>query len=487
MNNLLQIISESLKELGQTFKDSFFGNDNNHSLDASFGNSSKLLSTKNKGFCLDGKRSISLKQSRSNALVVAPSGKGKTQVSIFPFLLNFTGQSSLLINDVSGELAQAIPYLNSIGVTTGILDFGKKTGLYFNPLDGCKGNISQMKKVAQTLMRASSGNSDKQDFWTISGADNLVLFIQYILESEEPEFHNLGNVYRLILEYQGSPKTIQTMMAKKASPEVWAKFKSLAGASENTRKSIVASSLAALSFIGDDPMLCDITSFTNINFEAFREKSHALFVQVPVSDTAYYAPILSLFFQEFYRFAFSRIPSSEELDIMMVLDEFDTLTAIDGFSSIISNSRKFGIPQLLVLQGESQLSKYGKQQTTILNNCNVKCYFGGLGEEVYQLEKILGKFEYNPDKGDKKFTRERSLMTASEIREMKNEILILPSGEKPLKVTITESYKQSKLMKRLKMKPQEEEKKNTQFNIQYIPLEEYKKNKTETITKTKQP
>ena len=300
MNELLRALGNSLKELGNTFLESFFGENKNNSLTASFGEATKLLSTRNKGFCLDGKRSITLTQSRSNVLVVAPSGKGKTQVSIYPFLLNFEGQSSLLINDVSGELAQTIPYLNSIGVATGILDFGEKKGLYFNPLDGCKGNITQIKKVAQTLMRASQGNNTKLDFWAISGADTITLFIQFVMESEESEYQNLANIYRLILEYQGSPNTIESLIARKASIEVWAKFKSLAGNSENTRKSIVASALAALSFIGDDPVLCDITSFTNINFQDFRETPHALFVQVPVSDTSYYAPILSLFFQEFY-------------------------------------------------------------------------------------------------------------------------------------------------------------------------------------------
>lgn len=484
MSSIFNTLGDSLKELGNTLLDSFFGETKDHALSASFGDDSQLLSRRNKGFCLDGKRSITLLQSRSNTLVVAPSGKGKTQVSIFPFLLNFEGQSSLLINDVSGELAQTIPYLNSIGVRTGILDFGKKKGLYFNPLDGCKNNITQIKKIAQTLMRASQGNEGKKDFWSISGADCLTLFIQFVIESEETKYQNLANVYRLILEYQGSPKTVQMLIAKKASPEVWSKFKSLSGTSENTRKSIIASALAALSFIGDDPVLCDITSHTNINFQDFRERPHALFVQVPVSDTSYYAPILSLFFQEFYRFAFSKIPLKDELDIMMVLDEFDTLTAISDFSSIISNSRKFGIPQLLILQGESQLSKYGEQAKTILNNCNVKCYYGGLTEETYNLEKTLGKFEYHPDEKNKNFTKERSLLTASEIRELDGEILILPSGAKPLKVKVTECYKQRKLMRRLVMEPIAQEGKILKHSVTYIPLDTYRKTQNNTNPKT---
>jgi len=445
-----------------------------HTLNASFGDSQNLLSRRHKGFCVDGKRFLSLKQSRSNMVVIAPSGKGKTQISIFPFLLNTTGNCSFIINDVSGELGQTIPYLKSQGIQTMVLDFGQKTGLYFNPLEGCKGNITQMKKIAKTLMKASTSNTQKQDFWSISAEDTMVLFMQYILESEPLIYHNLGNVYRLIIEYQGSSEIIEAMMSAKATESVWKKFKALTGASDNTRKSIIASALSALSFIGDNPMLCDITSRSNINFSDFRKESMALFVQIPVSDAQFYAPMLSLFFQEFYRFGFSKIPTDNELDIMMVLDEFDTLTAISDFSSIISNSRKFKIPQQIILQSESQLSKYGNQAKTILNNCNVKCYYGGLGDETYQMEKILGKYEYQPDK-ESKHTKTRSLMTTSEIREMKDEILVLSSGEKPLKIKVTEAYKQRKLMKRLQMDDLTEEAEIIEsFSIEYIPLEEYK-------------
>lgn len=453
--------------VGQQFVETFWGKD--HTLKAEFGKANHLISSANDGFCIDGIRFLSLSQSRSNYLVIAPSGKGKSQVSVFPFLLNAKGRHSLIVNDPSGELSSTINYLESVGYQCHILDFAKKTGVYFNPLDGSLGNLTQMRKVAKTLLSATT--KETEDFFSISAEDCLVLFIQFIMESEPAQFRNLANVYRLILEYQASPHLIENLFASKGSENVFRKFRALAGASENTRKSIVASALTALSFIGEDPTLCDITSRTTIRFEDFRIRPSALFVHVPVGDVRYYAPIVSLFFQEFYRFTFSYLPSDSELDIAMVLDEFDTLTAIQGYSEIISNARKFKIPQQLILQSEALLSKYGDKAKNILNNCNVKCYYGGLGEEAYQLERILGNFEYKDDKSGG--IRQRALMTASEIREMKDEILVIPSGEKPLRVRITPAYKQRELVAKLNTRPKSKPQ-PVQYSVSYVDLSIYR-------------
>jgi type IV secretory pathway TraG/TraD family ATPase VirD4 len=455
-------------DVGKQIVETIWGKD--YCLKAAFGKASRLISSEQDGFCIDGTGFLSLSQSRSNYLVVAPSGKGKSQTSVFPFLLNAKGKTSLLVNDPSGELSTTLPYLNSVGYSTYLLDFGNKTGVYLNPLDGCiHNNLTQMRKIAKTLLSATT--NEKADFFSIAAEDCLVLFIQYIMESEPSIYRNLANVYRLLLEYQASPHIVENLVATKGSQGVFTKFRALAGASENTRKSIVATALAALSFIGEDPTLCDITSKTTIRFEDFRTRPSALFVQVPVGDVRYYAPMVSLFFQEFYRFAFSYLPNDRELDIAMVLDEFDTLTAIQGYSEIISNARKFKIPQQLILQSEALLSKYGEKAKNILNNCNVKCYYGGLGEEAYQLERILGNFEYKDEKTGA--IRQRPLMTASEIREMKNEILVIPSGEKPLKVSITPAYKQPGLVRKLQIRPQRMPP-PTNYSVSYLDLSSYR-------------
>ena len=450
--------------IGKKVVETIWGKD--HSLKASFGKANKILSPYEDGFCIDGKNYfMSIPKSRENLLVVAPSGRGKSQVIAIPTLLNSKSKYSIIVNDPSRELSATIPYLQSVGYRCSILDFGRKTGVYFNPIGGCRGNLTQMRKVAKTLVSATS--HEKEDFFTLSAEDCLTLFIQYVTESENYEFQNLANVYRLLLEYQANPHLIENLIATKGSEELFRKFRALAGTSENTRKSIIASALAALSFIGEDPMLCDITSRTTIHFEDFRRQSHALFVQIPVGDTKFYAPVVSMFFQEFYRYSFSYLPSDRELDIFCILDEFDTLTAINDYSTIISNARKFKIPQLLILQSEALLAKYGDKAKNILSNANYKVYFGGLTNEVYDLERILGNYEYK-DK-DTGSMRQRPLLTASEIRELRDEILVLISGEKPLKVPIMPAYKQPELLRKLNLRSQNPQPVEN-FTVSYIDL-----------------
>ncbi|MFC5044103.1 type IV secretory system conjugative DNA transfer family protein [Aquimarina hainanensis] len=464
IKSIVDIFSESLSGGLDSILSLF---DKDHSVNAEFGNPNKLISKRNKGWCVDGKRFLDLETSRRNFCVVAGSGKGKTQVHIFSTILN--SESSMVVNDNSGELATTIPYLQNIGITPLVMNLTKKSGVYLNPLDSCKGDVSAMRKIAKTLM----GNASKDnDFFSLSGEDCITLFIQYVLESE-PRIHaNLGNVYKLILTYQGTPKVIEKLLAEKASDDVWTKFKALAGNSEKTLKSITATAISALSWLGDNPTLADITSITNISFEDFRATPHVLFIQSPVSDAKFYAPMVALVFQSFYRFAFSKLPSKEDLDIMMVLDEFSSLiNGLPDYSNTISNSRKFKIPQCIILQDESLLSPYKELKDNILQNCFVKVYYGGQDKKALELEKLLGNYTYtDKDNGQKK---QRPLLYASEIRELDNEIIVLPNGQKPLKLKVTPAYKQRKLRKRLAMEVDNKMQDVADYTIQYIDLTPY--------------
>jgi type IV secretory pathway TraG/TraD family ATPase VirD4 len=439
-----------------------------HGVNAEFGNPNALISKRHKGWCIDGKRFLDMDTSRRNMCVIAGSGKGKTQVHIFPSILN--SESSMVINDNSGELSATVPYLNSIGIKTLVMNLTEKSGVYINPLDGCHGDVASIRKVAKTLMGFSS---DKSDFFSISGEDCIALFIQYLLESEPRMYANLGNVYKLMLEYQGNSQVIERLMAEKASDAVWTKFKALAGNSERTLKSITSTALSALSWLGDNPTLTGLTSVTTISFEDFRQSPHMLFIQSPVNDAKFYAPMISLVFQCFYRFAFSKLPSEKDLDIMMVLDEFGSLVpGLPDYSQIISNSRKFKIPQLLILQDESLLSPYKELKDNILQNCFVKCFYGGLDKKAHELEKLLGNYSYMDKETGQK--RERPLMFASQIRQMDSEVLVLPNGQKPLKVKVTPAYKQSQLRKRLAMVAEHQLEEPLEYSIQYIDLSPYR-------------
>ena len=73
--------------VGKQVVETIWGKD--HSLKATFGKANKILSPYEEGFCIDGKNYfMSIPKSRENLLVVASSGRGKSQVVAITTLLN---------------------------------------------------------------------------------------------------------------------------------------------------------------------------------------------------------------------------------------------------------------------------------------------------------------------------------------------------------------------------------------------------------------
>ena len=319
--------------------------------DASFAKSSDHISSFNHGFSVSGKRFLTMEASRKNCITIAGSGLGKSQVGVLPSILNKNNRSSMVITDNSGELARTIPFLKSQGVTCLVFDVVQEQGVYLNPLTGCQ-DSTDYRRIAQSL---ASFTSAEKDFFTSSAKDLIALFIQYLCESESKMYANLANLYRLILEYQGQPSRIETLFARRAGDEVWIKFKALCGNSERTLKSISATALSILSWI-ESPVLANLTSVSTFSWEDFRKSRYALFITTPPSDAEFYAPVVSLVFESLYRHVFQSLPKRTDIDILCIMDEFSTYAhGLPNYSQIISNSRKYRLPQSIYLQDISQL------------------------------------------------------------------------------------------------------------------------------------
>lgn len=441
---------------------------------ASFAPASNYISPYNHGFSISGKRYLTLADSRMNCITIGASGQGKSQVQVFPTILNKNCSSSYIVTDNSGELSQTIPFLESQGVRCLVFDVTKEdTPVYLNSLDGCK-NVTDYRKIAQSI---TSFSSSENDFFTSSARDLIALFIQYVCESESRVSANLINVYRLILEFQGDPEVLKNLMAARASDEVWTKLKAVYGSSERTLKSITATALSILSWI-ESPTIAKLSSISNFKWEDFRKRRHALFITTPPSDADFYAPLVSLIFESFYRHVFRALPKRSDLDIMCIMDEFSTYApGLPNYSNVISNSRKYKIPQNILLQDLSQLSSFKELAKNILMNCSTKIYYGGMSaEQAQELERLLGIICYtNKDNQE----RTAPLMSAQELREMKAKVLVVPSANKAYLTKITPAYKQRKFKKRLAMQPpvvnqEGEDKEEISYSVQYIDLSPFR-------------
>ena len=112
-------------------------------------------------------------------------------------------------------------------------------------------------------------------------------------------------------------------------------------------------------------------------------------------------------------------------------------------------------------------------------NCSTKIYYGGMsGEQAHELERLLGTYTYKDKKDNEKSA---PLMSAQELRQMKGNVLVLPSGDAPYRTSITPAYKQRKFRKRMAMQavetPQEEEQPIVEYHAQYIDLSPFREKK----------
>ena len=321
-------------------------------------------------------------------------------------------------------------------------------------------------------------NKESKDFWAIKSKELIALIIGFLLNHAPKVNQNLANVYFLLQNLAGDQKTINGLFADKSTHGEWIAYKGVIANSPNTKASIISSAIASLSFIGTDPVLCDLTSVDTMpSISLMRQKPIAVFLTCPLSDAGYYQVLLGLMFEQVFAQVFSTLPRDEENDIFLLIDELSSIP-LPGLANVISNARKFKLPILGVLQSESQLyENYGQYNAkSILNNAT-RIYMTGLQQECQSLETALGNYQYYEDKQEK-VLRTRPLMSADEIRCMpKNRALVLPNGGmRSLYVKFRPYYKVPKFVGFTQLSEPTEYEPPTpiRYKVQYLPLDKYK-------------
>ncbi len=466
------LLMERTAELLDSTLDAIVGKD--HALKADFERPSKLISARHKGFSVTGKKHLSLEQSRNNMIIVSPSGGGKTTTVIYPSIFNIGNDKnggSMLINDPSGELFKTRAFLISRGYRVLEINFGDKgNSLYYNPLQRIKTN-ADVSKVASMLVRATHKQTD---FWSLKATELIGLCIHHLRATEPKVYQNLANVYHILETLAGEPEVIDRYFAATTPQQLWRKFLSQMGASENTRAGIIATAQSSLSFLGEDEVLCDLTSVDNFDFDMLRREKVAVFLHCPLGDMAYYSTILSIFWEQYFSHVFSRLPEKGDKDVFVILEELSSLH-LPNLANIISNARKFRCPIMGVLQSENQLfHNYGVHNgKTILNNASVKVYFTGLSDESKGVSDTLGIYEYEDASG---VVKKRVLMSPDEVRTMRpDHVIIVPSGMRPILTKTIPFYRQRRLKRFMGLTmPNGQEDIGAGYTVQYIDFERYR-------------
>lgn len=411
----------------------------NKKFSADFASPSSLFSRSFKGFCLTGRKNLSLKHSYQNALIIGGTGTGKSSVVLIPSL--YTMQSSFIIHDPSGELyTKTGGYLKESGYNVKLLNFSKpEISSGYNPLSRANSS-SEIQKVASLLVENSLGKG-KDPFWNTQATALLAMLIT-ILKKQEEQYQNLFNVRQLLNRLGGDPKSVDDLFSKHADDVLFAEYKSFIAFDDKVVSGILATCKAALQIFSDEAV-AKVTSVDNISMQEFRDSPCALFIQNSVADQKYYSVLTSLFFEQFFNFLLGRFPKENEQDIFLLIDEASSLN-LPTLPLAVANVRKHRSGIMLLVQDFAQLvHHYGRYDAdAIKSNCFAKMYFTGQSlETTKELESTLGKFEYEDEDGKKTV---RPLMTNDEIRTIKSDKALLICGNHlPILTRLRPYYKKS--------------------------------------------
>ncbi len=403
-----------------------------HTYNAKFGDASEYLSSFNEGFAIVGNKAITKSLSYENCFLCGPTGSGKSSVVIFSSLVNLSkGKSSIIINDVSGELWKTSAYLARQGYTILRFDASDSTNSEtFNPLLLCK-TISDINKLALIVVRNAIGQTKGDPFWENSSIMLIALMSRYLVFHTEEKYRTLQNVLRLIEKFAVDGKSVDKLFIRTKNESIIDAYKATLVIGGKTIQAIIASARTALQLFVDIEV-CKVTASNSIDFKLLREKPVALYVCNPLKDLKYFKPLASLFFQSLFDFIVSRIPGKDERSIFILIDEFASMRFPD-IALTVSNIRKCKAGLLLCMQDEMSLkSQYGEAEAhQIKSNCSTQVYMKGLPlNSCKDLSQILGRYTIIDEEG--KEHGARNLMEPDEIR-MCDEAIVLINNKPPLK------------------------------------------------------
>ncbi|MEO5644463.1 MAG: type IV secretory system conjugative DNA transfer family protein [Bacteroidia bacterium] len=206
---------------------------------ADFATEGILLSRRYKGFCLTGRKSISVKDSYTNCLAIGGTGSGKTSVVLLPSL--YSMRSSFVVHDPSGELyTKSAGYLKSQGYEVKVLNFSKpEMSAGYNPLARAQ-TSSEIQKVASLLVGNALGTNSKDPFWNTQAVSLLSILIT-ILKMQSAEYCNLYNVRQLLNAMSIKPKheratnPVDDLIGDYADDVLFAEYRSFIGMDTNLR------------------------------------------------------------------------------------------------------------------------------------------------------------------------------------------------------------------------------------------------------------
>ena len=388
-----------------------------------------------------------------HALIVAPTGRGKTSGFVIPNLLTWQGSAVTL--DVKGECFEATAR-HRAAQGDKVYRFaptdwvGKRTHRY-NPLL----RIYELEDPARQQMELQllatlflQSDNDRVQGLLKGGIDLFVAAGLLAFQRKKP---NLGEIYRIAAsggnkqkEYVARGHEIDNKAAKLI-------FTRLASTNNDTLTSYVSLLMTSGLDQWQNPAIDEASQISAFDFRTIRKKPFTVYLVVQPLMVKPLAPLIRLFFSDLLSAMQEKEPGKDEpWPVMIMLDEFNRLGKMPIVVESIETLRTYRGHLAVVTQTIPALDEiYGENTRRALQgNAGVKLYLTPSDEKtIEELSKAVGKttktvitrsrsIGKNPFEGRSQSTRteETSLLPEDEARRLPlDEIIMVVDAQMPVR------------------------------------------------------
>lgn len=388
-----------------------------------------------------------------HALIVAPTGRGKTTGFVIPNLL--TWQGSAVVLDVKGECYEASAR-HRAAEGDGIFRFAptdwetKRTHRY-NPLLRIYELEDPARQQMELLLLATlflQNDNDRVQGLLKGGID---LFVAAGLLAFQRHRPTLGEIYRIAASGGHKQKEYLARAHEVRNPAARLIFTRLASTNNDTLTSYVSLLMTSGLDQWQNPAIDAATAVSDFDFRTIRKQPFSVYLVVQPLMVKPLAPLIRLFFSDLLSALQDKEPGPDEpWPVMILLDEFNRLGKMPIVAESIEILRQYRGHLAIVTQTIPAIDEiYGENTRRALQgNAGIKLYLTPSDEKtVEELSKAVGKttktvvtrsraIGKNPFEGrsQSERTEEVSLLPEDEARRLPlDEIVVVVDAQMPVR------------------------------------------------------
>ena len=388
-----------------------------------------------------------------HALIVAPTGRGKTTGFVIPNLL--TWQGSAVVLDVKGECYEASARHRAAAGDTVFrfapTDWKTKRTHRYNPLLRIYELQDPARQQMELLLLATlflQNDNDRVQGLLKGGID---LFVAAGLLAFQRHRPTLGEIYRIAASGGHKQKEYLARAHEVRNPAARLIFTRLASTNNDTLTSYVSLLMTSGLDQWQNPAIDDATAVSDFDFRTIRKQPFSVYLVVQPLMVKPLAPLIRLFFSDLLSAMQEKEPGPDEpWPVMILLDEFNRLGKMPIVAESIEILRQYRGHLAIVTQTIPAIDEiYGENTRRALQgNAGIKLYLTPSDEKtVEELSKAVGKttktvvtrsraIGKNPFEGrsQSERTEEVSLLPEDEARRLPlDEIVVVVDAQMPVK------------------------------------------------------